>query len=34
VANNALAGKVLGWMPAMSKEAGIEDVLAWAESRM
>jgi len=34
VANNARADKVLGWTPAMSKEAGIEDVLAWAESRM
>lgn len=33
VANNARAGKVLGWTPAMSKEAGIEDVLAWTESR-
>ena len=34
VANNARAGKVLGWKPLMSKEAGIEDVLAWAESQM
>ena len=34
VANNARAGKVLGWTPAISKEMGIEDVLAWTESRM
>ena len=32
VANNARAGKVLGWTPGMSKEAGIEDVLRWTES--
>jgi CDP-paratose 2-epimerase len=31
VANNARAGTVLGWTPAISKEEGIEDVLAWTE---
>jgi len=34
VADNTRAGQVLGWSPATSKDAGIEDVLAWAESRM
>jgi CDP-paratose 2-epimerase len=34
VANNTRAGNMLGWMPSTSKEAGIEDVLAWAKSRM
>ena len=34
VADNTLAGKVLGWRPEMSKEAGIEDVLSWAETRI
>jgi CDP-paratose 2-epimerase len=34
VADNTRANQVLGWAPGMSKEAGIEDVLAWAESRM
>ena len=34
VADNTRAGQILGWSPAMSKEAGIEDVIAWAESHM
>jgi CDP-paratose 2-epimerase len=34
VADNTRAKEVLGWAPTMSKEAGIEDVLAWAVSRM
>lgn len=34
VADNTRAAKILGWSPSMSREAGIEDVLAWAESRM
>ncbi len=33
VANNALAAKVLGWAPAMSKEEGIEDVLVWSQAQ-
>jgi CDP-paratose 2-epimerase len=31
VANNGRACTVLGWTPAISKEEGIEDVLAWTE---
>lgn len=34
VADNARAGRLLRWSPAVCKETGIEDVLTWAESQM
>ena len=34
VADNTLASKVLGWQPETSREAGIEEVLSWVESRI
>jgi CDP-paratose 2-epimerase len=32
VANNARAGKILGWSPSIPKENGIEKALEWIES--
>jgi CDP-paratose 2-epimerase len=34
VADNRLAGQVLGWTPEKSSDAGIEEALAWSESQL
>jgi CDP-paratose 2-epimerase len=34
VANNALARNIIGWMPVMSKEDGIQDLVEWTKSQI